>query len=454
MKKIIGIRREDKNEWEKRVPLIPEHIKILKEKFGITTLIQPSSIRIYTDAEYKKAGARVIEDISEADFIIGVKEMPIEFIDEKKTYMFFSHTIKGQVYNRNLLKSLVEKEINLIDYERILDENNKRLVFFGRFAGIAGMIETLYTYGQKLKKLGYITPFEKIKQAYMYESIEEAKKEIEKIGEEIEEYGYPSDIAPLIVGFAGYGNVSRGAQEIFDLLPYKIVSPYIIDINYENFSNDNYNIYKVIFKEEDLVQLKKEYVNTKNEKPDYFDDNLHNEQFKLQDYYDNPHKYESKFDNYLKYLTILVNCIYWTDKYPRLVTKDYLKKNTILSSNLNLKVIGDISCDIDGSIEITKEVTMPDEPSFTYFAKEDRYEDDISRLGVTVMAVDNLPCEFAKESSEAFSNVLLNYIDGIVSADFNDSFEKLEVSSPIKKALVLHRGKFTKDYEYMNDFIK
>ncbi len=454
MKKIIGIRREDKNEWERRVSLIPEHIKILKKKFGITTLIQPSSTRIYTDAEYEKAGASVTEDISAANFILGVKEIPIDFIDENKTYMFFSHTIKGQAYNMNLLKKLVDKKVNLIDYERILDENDKRLVFFGRFAGIAGMIETLYTYGQKLKKLGYVTPFENIKQAYMYDSIEEAKKEIKKIGEEIEEYGYPSDIAPLIVGFTGYGNVSRGAQEIFDLLPYKIVSPYIIDINYENFSNDNYNIYKVIFKEEDLVQLKKEYVKTKNEKSDYFDANLHNEQFQLQDYYDNPHKYESKFENYLNYLTILVNCIYWTEKYPKLITKDYLKKNTILSSNLTLKVVGDISCDINGSIEITKEATMPDNPSFTYFAKDDRYEDDISRLGVTVMAVDNLPCEFSKESSEAFSNVLMGYIDGIVSADFNGSFEKLEISNHIKKGLVLHRGKFTTNYEYMNDFIK
>ena len=117
-------------------------------------------------------------------------------------------------------------------------------------------------------------------------------------------------------------------------------------------------------------------------------------------------------------------------------------------------MIGDISCDIDGSVEITKEATMPDSPSFTYFPKEDRFEDGVSRLGVTVMAIDNLPCEFPKESSEAFSEVLKEFINGVVSADFNCSFEDLNLPLPIKKGLILHKGKFTKDYEYMKEFLK
>jgi len=455
MKKTIGIRREDKNEWEKRVPLIPNDVKYLKEKYGIVTIVQPSNIRIYSDEEYREAGAVISDDLSEASLIVGVKEMPKNFFEENKTYIFFSHTIKGQSYNMALLRKMVDTKINLIDYERIVDENNRRLIFFGRYAGLAGMIETFYAYGQKLKKLGYYTPFEKVKQAYQYKSLEDAKEDIKLIGEEIEKNGYPSDIAPLIVGFAGYGNVSRGAQEIFDLLPFKIVSPYIIDINYENFTNDNYNIYKVIFKEEDLVELKNEYrYKDGSDKPDYMDDNLHNKPFDLQDYYDNPYKYKSKFESYLQYLTILVNCIYWTEDYPRLVTKEYLKNNTILSSNLTLKVIGDISCDINGSIEITKEATMPDKPSFTYFPKEDVYEDGVSRLGITVMSVDNLPCEFSKESSEAFSKVLRDFINETVSTDYSKDFEDLELPEEMKRGLILHNGNFTKDYKYMKDFLK
>ncbi len=454
MAKIIGIRREDKNKWERRVALIPEHIKELKDKHGIEAIVQPSTLRIYSDDEYKKADSVISDDVSNADVIIGVKEMPIDFFEKNKTYIFFSHTIKGQSYNIDMLKKLIDLKVNLIDYERIADENNRRLIFFGRYAGLAGMIETLYAYGQKLKKMGYYTPFEKVKQAYQYDSLEQAKAEIKIIGEELEEDGYPSALAPLIVGFTGYGNVSKGAQEIFDLLPYKIVSPYIIDINYENFTNDNFNIYKVIFKEEDLFILKEEYRVKENEMPDYSDDNRHNSGFDLQDYYDNPHKYESKFETNLKNLSILVNCIYWTEDYPRLVTKEYLKRDTIIKSNLNLKVIGDISCDIDGSVEITKEATMPDKPSFTYFAKDDKFEDGVSRLGVTVMAVDNLPCEFPKESSEAFSEVLKEFINGIVTADFNSSFEDLKLPAPIKKGLILHNGEFTKEYEYMKEFLK
>lgn len=259
MTKKIGIRREDKNKWERRVGLIPEHIKELKETYGIETIVQPSTLRIFSDEAYKKAGAVISEDVSDVETVIGVKEMPVDFFEENKTYIFFSHTIKGQPYNMEMLKRLVDLKVNLIDYEKIEDEYNKRLIFFGKYAGLAGMIETLYAYGQKLKKLGYQTPFEKIKQAYQYNSLEEAKAEIKEIGEELAENGYPNDIAPLIVGFTGYGNVSKGAQEIFDLLPFKIVSPDIIDLNYENFTNDNYNIYKVIFKEEDLVRLKEEY---------------------------------------------------------------------------------------------------------------------------------------------------------------------------------------------------
>lgn len=435
MQKIIGIRREDKNQWERRVPLIPEHVRFLKEKYGIHTIVQPSGNRIYTDDEFRAAGAEINEDLGRAQTIFAVKEIPIELFEEGKTYIFFSHTIKGQAYNMDMLRRMKDLKVNLFDYERFVGKNNNRLIFFGRYAGLAGMIETLHAYGQKMKMRGYDTPLSRIKQAYEYTSLEAAKQEIAQIGEEIDEYGFGEDISPLVVGFAGYGNVSQGAQEIFDLLPYKTMSPQILSEMYENFTLDHFNLYKVIFKEEDLVRPKEGI-------------------FDKQDYFNHPEKYEAQFEEYIPYLQILVNCIYWTEDYPRLVTKEYLKNQTLLRSNLNLKVIGDISCDIDGSIEITHKATMPDIPNFTYFADKDAYEDGIHRLGVTVMAVDNLPCEFSREASAEFSEVLKDYVDNIASQNYDGSFEELDLETPSEKALILQKGEFTKDYKYMEDFLK
>jgi saccharopine dehydrogenase (NAD+, L-lysine-forming) len=435
MKKVIGVRREDKNEWERRTPLIPTDVKELKEKFAVKTIIQPSRIRIFSDEEYEKAGAEVNEDLGEADVVLAIKEIPAHLFQKNKTYVFFSHTIKGQSYNMPMLKRMMELNCNLIDYERVMNEKKVRLIFFGRYAGMAGMIETLHAFGQKLKLQGYSTPLEKIKQAYQYNSLEEAKEEIEKIGEEINEKGLPLALCPLVVGFAGYGNVSRGAQEIFNLLPHKIISAHILEEMYETFSADNFNFYKVVFDEGDMVRSKLG-------------------QFELQDYYNHPEKYESRFENYLPYLSILVNCIYWTNAYPRLVTKEYLKIQTILRSNLTLKVIGDISCDIDGAVEITHKITKPDNPTFTYYADKDQYEDGTQRTGITVMAVDNLPCEFSRESSQEFSAVVKNFVNDLVTADYNGDFEQLELPAPLKNAMILHKGQLTNDYLYMKKFLK
>ncbi len=435
MDNIIAIRREDKNQWERRTPLIPEHVRELKEKYGIKTIVQPSKIRIFTDEEYRRAGAEINENMSRAGVLLAIKEIPVHLFEKDKAYVFFSHTIKGQPYNMTMLKKMVDRECTLIDYERIIDEKNRRLIFFGRFAGIAGMIETLYAYGQKMKLRGYDTPFERIKQPYQYPSFEEAKREITEIGREIRRNGLPAELTPLVVGFTGYGNVSGGAQEVFDLLPHQVIPAEKLKEKYRDIASDNFNLYKVVFYERDMVRAAEGA-------------------FDLQDYYNHPEKYEGIFENYIPHLSILVNCIYWTEKYPRLVTKKYLKDHTRGQSELNLTVIGDISCDIDGAIEITPKATRPDNPTVTYFPESDKYEDGTLGKGITVMAVDNLPCEFPRDSSTNFSNLLKGFIKGIAVADFRNRFDKLDLPEPIKKALVLHRGHFTPGYRYMEEFLK
>ncbi len=435
MGKIIGIRREDKNEWERRVPLVPDDVRWLKEKHGVRTIIQPSAIRTFHDDEYRAAGAEVGEDLGRAEAIFAVKEIPAAMFQEGKTYIFFSHTIKGQTHNMSMLRTMMERRCNLVDYERVIDEKNQRLIFFGRFAGLAGMVDTLHGFGLKLQARGIASPFARIRQAFQYASLAEAKAAVEAVGTEIDEKGFPEELCPLVVGFAGYGNVSRGAQEIFDLLPHKVLSAEALLEMIDNFSSDNLNLVKVVFSEDDLVRP---LAGT----------------FDLQDYYSHPEKYESKFEDYLPLLSILVNGIYWTEKYPRLVTKEYLKQRTVLESTPRLQVIGDISCDIDGSIEITRKATKPDHPFFTYLADEDRFVDGVPALGTTVMAVDNLPCEFPRESSLEFSQVLRNFVPAIAAADFTRPATELELPSPILKALLLQRGEFAPDYAYMKAFVK
>ena len=433
MKKMLGIRREDKNKWERRVPFIPEDLKELKEVYGIDATVQPSEIRIYPDDDFRENGAVVDEDLTGANAIFAVKEIPVDLLAAGKTYIFFSHTIKGQAYNMGLLKRLMELKCNLIDYERIVNEKKQRLIFFSTHAGYAGIIETLFAFSQKMKLKGIDSPLAQIKQAFEYRSLEDAKEHITQIGCQIAENGLPEELTPMVVGFAGDGNVSRGAQEIMDLLPIKEISPGGLDDIQKEGKLERNHIYKVVFKEQDMV------------KPLSGD-------FNLQDYYDHPEKYESKMELHLAKIDILVNCIYWTAKYPRLVTKAYLQGKAVSGTESKLLVIGDISCDIEGSIEITRAGTMPDKACFTYFPESDAFEDGVQQHGITVMAIDNLPCEFPKESSMFFSHVLKSFADDIVCADFSKTFDELKLPYPIKKALILHNGNLSPDYKYLAKF--
>ncbi len=163
---VIGIRREDKNEWERRIPLVPLDLKTLKDKSGLQVIVQPSKIRCFPDEKFLELGLEINENLNAANTIFAVKEIPLPLFQKGKTYMFFAHVIKGQPYNMPMLKRMMELECNLIEYERVVNENNQRLIFFGRYAGNAGMIETLHLFGQKLKLEGYKTPFEKIKQPF------------------------------------------------------------------------------------------------------------------------------------------------------------------------------------------------------------------------------------------------------------------------------------------------
>ncbi len=430
MSKLIGIRREDKNQWEKRVPLTPEHVKQLKEEYGIETMIQPSPIRVFKENEYKKAGVVVSEDLSDCEVVFAVKEIPVDFFEKNKTYVFFSHIIKGQDYNMPMLEYMMKMGCNLIDYEKIVDNNGRRLVFFGRFAGLAGMVDTLWALGRRLKWEKKDSVFSDVKKTVDYHDLNSIKQHLVKIGKKIEKKGVCDSLTPLIFGFAGYGNVSKGAQEILDLLPVEEIRPSQIESVFDNPSKKV--VYKVVFKEEDMVEPKKGC-------------------FELEDYYKHPEKYRPVFHRYVPFLTVLMNCVYWDERYPRIITKDFVKEN--ISDDFRLKIVGDISIDINGAIEFTEKSTNPDMPVFVYDPLTDTFEDGFTSDGVVVMAVDNLPCELPRDSSKAFSESLWRFVPEIVNTDYSKKFEEIKLTPEIKNALILHRGKLTPDYEYINKFL-
>lgn len=432
----VGIRREDKNKWEARVPLIPAHLRELHEKYGIGFVIQPSKIRAFCDEEFKGAGVVVSEDLSECRIILGVKEMPISFFEPKKVYLFFSHTVKGQRYNMPMLKKMMDLKDTLIDYERIVDASGRRLVFFGRFAGIAGMIDTFWALGRRLEWEGSKTIFGNLKQALDYSSLEEAKDVFKEQGQLLSKEGLPNELMPMVFGFTGYGNVSRGAQEIFDLFPHEDILPESIDDFIRKGKFSKHLLYKVIFKEKDIVKPKN---------PSHT--------FELEDYYEYPEKYISKFEDYLPYLNVLINAIYWDERYPRLVTTSYLKKTYETGKRLPLRVIGDISCDVGGSIECNVKTTNPGDPVYVYDPISGKIKSGVRGGGPVILAVDNLPCELPKESSSTFSDCLKNFIPDLACANFSESFENLSLPSELVKATILHKGNLTPDYKYLEKYL-
>lgn len=436
MKYVIGIRREDKNKWERRVPLTPEHVRELIQDHSIEIWLQPSPIRIFPDEEYIKAGAKIEEDLSLCPVVFGVKEMPLHFFLPNKTYVFFSHVIKGQAYNMPMLKRMLELRCQLIDYEKVTDEKGGRLIFFGKHAGLAGMIDTLWALGQRLSWEGIPNPFEKIKNAYKYKSLTQAKEEISEVGMKIKTEGLNKSLVPLICGIAGYGNVSHGVQEILDLLPIKEITPDEIFtlIRSSNYSKNH--IYKVVFKEEHMV----EPISQRN-------------RFELQDYYDHPEKYRSKFESYIPHLTMFVNCIYWDNRYPKLVTKKYLKQLFSNREKPNLRVIGDISCDIEGSVECNLKWTQPDNPIYVYDPFEDKTIDGYEGTGPVILAVDNLPCEISKEASVYFSQVLKQFVPKIAKADFLIDFDRCILPAPIKNAVIAYQGELSPNYRYIKNYL-
>lgn len=434
MSNYIGIRHEDKYEHERRAPLTPKHVARLVKQKKLDIVVETSTRRVFTDSEYLEAGAKICDNLNDCSVIFGVKEIPEHYFEQDKTYVFFSHVIKGQKYNMPMLKRMMELKCNLIEYEKVVDEQGKRLIFFGRYAGMAGMINSIWSLGQRLKFYGYQTELLRIKQAHHYASLREAKDALSHVGELIAEKGINPVFRPFVIAFTGYGNVSQGAQEICGLLPVKEISAEKLLELHKRKNVPNNIVYKVVFREEDLYE------------------NIHGHPFDLHEYMHNPQDFRSKFEQYVPYISMLVNCIYWDKRFPRLITKDYLDK-LFEKGQPKLTLIGDISCDVEGSVECTLHPTVISEPVFVYNPVTRTAKPGFKGDGMLVMAVDILPAELPRDASDGFADALVNFVKPIADADFNEPFEDLDLPRAIKKSLILHKGELTPEYKYLEEFL-
>jgi alpha-aminoadipic semialdehyde synthase len=290
----------------------------------------------------------------------------------------------------------------------------------------------MWALGQRLSNQNIDTPLKEMKPTIEYGTLSNMKKHLSKIAKKIKQKGFHSSISPVVIGIAGYGNVSNGAQEILDLFPVETISPSKLGTLSSHASN--HCIYKVVFTEEDMVKH-----------------NVHKDAFNLQEYYKYPEKYHSVFHTYVPHLTALINCIYWDERYPRLISKEFITHN--YAPNFKLQVIGDISVDINGSIEFTEKITTPDNPCFIYHPPTDSITDGLFGEGIAVLAIDNLPCELPGESSHMFSETLLKFIPLVVNTDFRTNFQKCNLPPEIKRAVILYHGKLTPDYQYIDKFL-
>ena len=435
----IGIRREDGVQWERRAPFTPNQISTLIEHNPeVKIFVQPSKQRVFTEKEYEEAGAIISEDISDCQTIIGVKQVPVNQLHNNKTYVFFSHTIKAQEAQMDLLDACLEKNIRLIDYEKIQEKGvGQRLVAFGKWAGVVGAIDILNGLGQRLFAKGLDTPFLKIARAHNNTGVDNYFKYLRNsIAPEISDNLASKLEQPLIVIFTGNGNVSKGAQEVFQQLGTEFIRPDQLENIAKN--GDKSKIYGCIIEAQDHIFHKNGQV------------------FTWEDYNVNPQNYKSIFsEKFLPFCNVLINGLVWHPGQPRLITNNDLENRSIVE---NLMAVADISADPNGSLEFMSDCTSLDVPFNMYDLDQKAVSDDLKiENGFLFCSVDNMPTQVAKEATAWFGDGMVPLISSILKASDRDVlFEDLGnngVGLEISQAMITSENKLTPRFEYISDLL-
>jgi alpha-aminoadipic semialdehyde synthase len=436
---VLGIVREVYSKWERRSPLCPHHVKTLVRQ-GTKVLVQPSARRIFSDREFERAGAIVQEDISEACLYIGVKQIPEENIAPWKNHLFFSHVIKAQPENMPLLDTILKSNARLFDYEAITKDgadDQARLVAFGKYAGIAGMIDAFQGLGQRLLAEGYSTPFLQVPLSYMFQNLDQARVTLRSVGAQIEgATGLPAEISPLVFAFTGNGNVAKGAREIFDLMPHEWVNsdelPFL-KADIESGKKSANRLYGIIVEPYDMVA-------NANGKP------LHNKA----NYYANPQDYSPIFhEKVAPYITVLVNCMYWDSRYPKLLTTRQIR-NIRNTGNKNLRFLADITCDIGGSVEFFTHSTKIEKPFYSYSPESGLHADDFNATDIGVGGVDILPSELPRDASEHFGNALMPLLPSLLQSKGSSQPDDMADLPPeLRRACIASHGQMQAKWNYI-----
>jgi saccharopine dehydrogenase (NAD+, L-lysine-forming) len=397
----IGLIREGKNPPDKRVPLTPKKCVEAQTSFpGLQIVVQSSPIRSYADQEYRDLGLEVRDDLSACDVLMGVKEVPVAQLIPNKTYLFFSHTVKRQPANRKLLQAVLQKNITLIDYELLTNEHGERIVAFGRYAGIVGAYNGLLTYGRKHGLYD-------LKPAYQCVDMDDMQEEFFKV----------KKLPPIKMAITGSGRVAQGALEVLDRMGIRRVSVY--DYLYLDFNEPVY------------TQLRSSDYNRRRD----------GRVWDTPDFHQHPEEYESTFSNFLPVTDLLIACAYWHPAAPLLFTEADTQR-----PDFRINTIADVTCDVNGSVPVTKRSSTIAEPAFDYNCATGELEPAYSRpSNITVMAVDNLPCELPRNASRDFGRQL---IDKVLPHLLGEDAEGV-----IARATIARGGQLMARYQYLSDYV-
>ncbi|MDY0089027.1 MAG: NAD(P)-dependent oxidoreductase [Flavobacteriaceae bacterium] len=392
--------KERKNPPDRRVVFSPEEAKNVIEKFPQAQIIAESSdIRIFSDSDYTNQEIEVTDDVSDCDVLIGVKEVPIDALIPNKKYFFFSHTIKKQPYNRKLLQAVLEKNIELYDHETIVDSNNKRLIGFGYYAGVVGAYNTFRAFGLKFELFNLPKA--------------ETLSDQQALVNAVKRHQLP----PIkIVMTGGSGKVARGIKDILDAVKIKEVSTH-------DFLTKTYD--RPVYTKADVMDYNKRK-----------DGKVLNKY----DFYNNPTEYKSDFERFTKVADVMITGHFYGNDAPFILTREMLK----VKDN-KIKVVGDVSCDVDGPIACTLRASTIAEPLYGYHPSENKEVDYTHPAAITVMAVDNLPCELPKDASEGFGKM---FIEHVIPAFFNGDKDGI-----LQRAKITENGKLTPRFAYLQDYV-
>ena len=395
----FAIIKERKNPPDRRVVFSPSKLIEAKKQYPEAIFeIESSDIRVFQDEQYKSAGFKVTDNVSHCDVMIGVKEVPIEALIPNKKYFFFSHTIKKQPYNRKLLKAVLDKNITLYDHETIVNKEGFRLIGFGRYAGIVGAYNGFRAWGLKYKSWN-------LPKAGPLPNQEALINELNKI-----------DCPNIKILLTGSGKVANGAQEMLDAMQIKHVSV-------TEYLNQNFN---------EPVYCKIDVLDYNKRKDGRVIDNF--------DFYNNPSDYKSDFMRFAKVSDYYIAGHFYGDGAPYLYTR-----NDVKSIDFNIKVVADISCDVDGPVATTLKASTIADPIYGYDPQTETEIDYMDDRAIVVMAVDNLPCELPQDASEGFGDMFLKHV---IPAFFNNDNDGI-----LERAKITENGTLTERFTYLQDYV-